>query len=32
MVDRKSNQGMRNVRPTCDADVTAIEAIKVFKK
>ena len=31
MVHRESNQGMRNVCFTCDADVTATEAIKVFK-
>ena len=31
-MNSKSNQGMWNVRPTCDATVTATEAIKVFKK
>ena len=30
--DRKSNQRIFNVHPTCDADITATEAIKVFKK
>ena len=31
MVDRKSNQKICNVGLTCDASVTATEAIKVFK-
>ena len=30
--DRKSTQGIFNVHPTDDADITATEAIKVFKK